>query len=351
MPGSKVLLPQHHNILKGSAACLLQGDNMKKKNYELLRILSCIAVVFHHVTNQPAFLYGNGDTSFLYVNNVTFFAVPVFLTITGFIQLRPEHEFALWRAEKKVLVPLVSFGLLYAGMEVFFNTRSISGKSLIQAVLAFLQGHGWTHMWYLYMIVGLYLFFPLLRAYIAKGKRELVFLLAVLFAFNIILKTVEEFAGFSFGVTIPVAAPYLFYCLLGYYIYRYPLSLRLSSFLSAASLGIMLVWTMFTMKGFHYYSFPVALFSFSLFSLFTALEEQCSHLNGKVLYFLSDKTFGIYIVHMLIINIVYKIIRFNPYRFILPISWLGVGAAAFAISILAVLLIRRIPVINKVFCV
>lgn len=322
---------------------------MKKKNYELLRILACIAVVFHHVANQSALLYGEGDTSYLYVNNITCLAVPVFLMITGFIQLRPEREFHLWRTEKKVLIPLVSFGLLYAWMEVIYNTRSISGKGFIEAVLAFLQGQGWTHMWYLYMMVGLYVFFPMLKAYIEKREKHLVFLLGVLFIFNIVLKTAEDYIDFSFGVSIPVVAPYLFYCLLGYYLYKHPLSLRLSSLLSAAAFGMMIVWTMLTKEAFHYYSLPVALLSSSLFSLFTALEKQCSRLNEKALLFVSDKTFGVYIVHMVIINLVYKALHFNPYRFILPISWLGVGAVAFAGSIVIVLVIRIIPVVRKVF--
>ena len=272
--------------------------------------------------------------------------------ITGFIQLRPERKFNLWRAEKKALVPLLSFGLLYAWLEVIFTTKGITAKGLGEAVISFLQGRGWTHMWYLYTLVGLYVFFPMLKAFVAYAdKRGIEFVLVVLLVFNIILPTVKQYVNFNSGFTIPINSPYFFYCLLGYYLYRWPLSLRFSFALSVFSFCLIIVWTMIERKGFQYYTASVALFSASLFALFTALEEQCSHLNEKVMLFVSDKTFGIYIIHMVFINVIHRIIRFNPYECFFPISWIGVGAVTFAASLLGVILIRKIPFIKKVFSV
>ncbi|MBQ3702420.1 MAG: acyltransferase family protein [Oscillospiraceae bacterium] len=325
---------------------------MKKYNYELLRIIACIGVIFHHVVNQPAFLYGAGDTSYLYISNITCFAVPIFLMITGFVHLRPERKFDLWRTEKKVLIPLLSFGLLYAWLEVIFNTHRISANGFAKAVLNFLQGASWSHMWYLYMIVGLYIFIPVLKSHLANAeKNKIEFLLAILFVFNIIIPTAKGYFNFTFGITIPIVAPYLFYCLLGYYLYKYSLSLRLSSALAFFGFILLIVWTSVIKDKLHYYSIPLAVFSSALFALFTALEKQCSHLNGKVLLYISDKTFGIYIVHAIIINMIYKFFHFNPYQYNSPLCWLGVGAVTFAASLMGVVVIRKIPIINKIFCV
>lgn len=324
----------------------------KKLNYELLRILACVAVIFHHVANQAALLYGNGDIKYLYLNNLTCFAVPVFLMITGFIQLQPERKFNLLKAEKKIVIPLLSFGIVFALMETVFTDRTVSLKGIGTALLNFVQGDTWTHMWYLYMLIGLYVFIPVVKAYTDRvSKRAFLSLLAILFFFQVLLPTLEDHVDFSFGVYLPVKLPYLFYCLVGYYLSKYPLSARLSAALSAGSLVLLLGWTAVEKDGFHYYTLPVALLGISLFALFTSIENVCSGLNEKALLFVSDKTFGIYIVHMVIINIVYKVLHFNPYRFFLPLGWLGVGAVTFIVSLLGVWILRKIPIVNKIFSV
>ena len=90
---------------------------------------------------------------------------------------------------------LLTFGLAYCFMEAAANeglenipyVAAVSVKNLI-------EGRSWTHMWYIYMMLGLYLMLPLFRAFTKSADEKTYrFVLIVLFLMTIVRPTINGF--------------------------------------------------------------------------------------------------------------------------------------------------------------
>ena len=85
------------------------------------------------------------------------------------------------------------------------------------AILNTLQGKSWSHLWYLYMLIGLYLVLPMLKATVNNlTNKQLDILIAILFVFAFINPMLQHFVGYSIGVKFPLVSIYVTYMLIGY---------------------------------------------------------------------------------------------------------------------------------------
>lgn len=198
---------------------------------EWLRVFACLAVVLIH---SFATLLDNSSVAevgmpraLVWTEILVVFcrwAVPVFLMVTGALLLDPSREIG-WRKVgryvSRVVAVLLTFGFMYALMEIVFNSRSLKASMIPIAILNVLQGRGWNHFWYLYDLLGVYLLLPLLRSFASiASERDLRAMLAVLFAFSLTLPTVNAASGLELESLIWLGAS-VFYVLLGYYLNSY----------------------------------------------------------------------------------------------------------------------------------
>jgi surface polysaccharide O-acyltransferase-like enzyme len=58
---------------------------------------------------------------------------------------------------------LLLFGFVFSLMEVYFSSHTISPSGIMTAFVNVLEGHTWEHMWYLYVLLGIYLVLPILQ--------------------------------------------------------------------------------------------------------------------------------------------------------------------------------------------
>ena len=86
--------------------------------------------------------------------------------------------------------------------------------------------------------------------------------------------------------------------------------------------------------------------------LFILMKKNNKHLINIYKYggnILSSTTFGIYIIHMVFLNFIYKYLKISPYAYGNPIIlWCGITLIIFTGSFLVVLIIKRMPVLNAV---
>lgn len=140
-----------------------------------MRVLACLMVMVVH-SAEPFYLGGDGS---LIANAsdgywVAFFdsfvrcCVPLFVIASSFLQFPlhyPAKEF-LRRRAARILIPFVIWSLFYA----FYWGDSVS--NLKGLLLNFNYAAG--HLWFVYMILGLYLLMPLLSPWAEKaGRKEL----------------------------------------------------------------------------------------------------------------------------------------------------------------------------------
>lgn len=150
----------------------------RESNYDFLRVFSMLAVIMIHVSVQwvNGFFYAasQGIATKELINllvaciyySLSSFAVPCFLMVSGaFILDKDDNaDYAVFykRAFDKIGVPTLIFTGLYTIQNVvehivYGNLRFESVRSII---ISDLSGWPYYHMWYMFMLIGIYLLAP-----------------------------------------------------------------------------------------------------------------------------------------------------------------------------------------------
>lgn len=161
---------------------------MKREgNYDLLRIVSTIAVIMIHVsvayigefeTNGGGRIYDSNIWYGYIYNTVSRFAVPCFIMLSGAFALSNEkngdYDYFYRKTFRSIGVPTLVFSCAY----FLYSMLSTVGKvyegtgginALIEPIKAWIMGVPFYHMWYLYMMIGVYLLAPI----VIKIKRDI----------------------------------------------------------------------------------------------------------------------------------------------------------------------------------
>lgn len=192
---------------------------------EYLRAICAAVVVLDHLAISAIHIFDKIASDwdrFVYngIQHWSHFAVPVFLIISGYLLLEPtkpiDYKKAIGQYAKRMGIVLLLIGTLFAYMELFFASKSFSFTDIGEAVYLTLIGNTWNHMWYLYVLIGIYLVLPVLKPIYKHLPINIIdTFLVLMFVFCSILPIVKQLSGFSLGVTLPVNTIFLFYFLLG----------------------------------------------------------------------------------------------------------------------------------------
>ena len=160
----------------------------REKWIDWMRVAACLMVMVVHST-EPFYLGGEGSRILTegdaywasFFDSFVRACVPLFVVASSYLQF-PLHystgEFLRRRAQR-VLVPFLCWSIVYALAwgEPVDNLRSL--------LLNFNYAAG--HLWFVYMLVGIYLLMPMLSPWAERvGKRELQFYLLLCFATTLI---------------------------------------------------------------------------------------------------------------------------------------------------------------------
>ncbi|MGA2670075.1 MAG: acyltransferase family protein [Dehalococcoidia bacterium] len=177
-------------------------------------------VALEHVKNINSFNWWIGN----YYLTLVVYCVPLFVMISGLLLLDPRKNeptsvFYKKRASK-IIIPTM-FWTAFFVIWTYFGDTIINGNpvSIRYMVKIVLLGTPYPHMWFFYMIIGLYLFTPFLRKIIRLSSyNELLFLCIVLFAFSVVGQAVIFYYSYQFFPSIFWAMFLLPYFLAGYLI-------------------------------------------------------------------------------------------------------------------------------------
>ena len=139
-----------------------------------LRVAAGIAVVLLHVSGYAFRALDAGFTATWWVGNVvnssTRWSVPVFVMISGALLLPRSSETPVEFYRKRaarLLVPLAFWPVFYAALDLHLHDRTVTAGRVLRA--AFVRTDAYYHLWFLYMIVGLYALTPLLRPWVRRA--------------------------------------------------------------------------------------------------------------------------------------------------------------------------------------
>lgn len=151
----------------------------RKSNYDLLRIVSVIAVIAIHVSAfytaeiEHVLLTKNTSSEKIAVimwNTLTRFCIPSFVMLSGaFILANDENaDYKKFynKGFKRLVIPTLVFSILYFVYSIIWDMRRILIKEqvteyILEYLNNFLLGKPYYHMWYLFLLIGVYILVPI----------------------------------------------------------------------------------------------------------------------------------------------------------------------------------------------
>jgi surface polysaccharide O-acyltransferase-like enzyme len=322
---------------------------------DLLRTLSMLMVVLLHVC---APYVNNGlnnevfDTSFWVGNLIDSFSrvsVPIFVLISGSFLLGREDSYKIFYKKRlsRILWPLIFWGGMYA-LYVLLKTYYISKEwDLAHFIKSIISGKPFYHLWYLYMLVGLYLITPVINRAIKGLKLNEIRIAAYLLLLIGFAINVSNIYSKNNLIFILWFTEYLGYFLLGYVIINNPKKNNITSLLAIYTVFSLLIALLtYYFKNLYFYGYlsPLVIFaSLALFNVFTQFN-----LANIPFARISKFTLGIYLVHAGPLDVLRLLER--EYKLTTQITVIDIllkFALVLLASVLIVNFIRKIPKLNK----
>jgi len=296
--------------------------------------------------------------------------VPLFVMISGALFLRPDKDISLKRLYGKNVLRIVTAFVFWSVTYAVFTTwgpiqlsRPVSGVGAFIAECV--RGH--YHMWFLYMIAGLYMIVPFLKKITADKKLTEYFLLLA-FVFAIVIPSLSAIPALADSLAVVAATKlnlhfvmgYSFYFVGGYYLHQNALSRRtkVGLYLLGAA-GVLFTWFITNHLSVRegaavtrWLEFLCPQTAMTTLAIFVLLRNTVSNIRFRDttvrrILTVSKYSFGVYLVHVFFLYIADRIDHaatrdIHP-AVTIPLYTVFVLACSYAAS--AVL--HRIPVLNR----
>jgi len=324
-----------------------------------LRAFACVAVVVLHVvefwslnkTQKVIISSGRQFLDLVIIPTLTRYAVPCFIMISGCLLLHPKHNVNIEKIKRyvfKMLWILCIFGFAFCMIENIFNFgMSNIVKLLIKSVFDLLQAKSWGHMWYLYMLIGLYIITPILRKFIEHSDIATAkFTLLSLFILSVVIPTINTVFEIKITTFYLSSFYYIFLYLMGYYLVYIDIIKDKYIYLGGV-IGII----GYTILSYFNRSFSSSVFivleAILVFKLFSSGKINIK--SNKLIEVISKYSLGIFIIHPFWINLMYKGLGIFPDILPTMIGEIVFFVVIFTLSIITSIILYKMPITRKMW--
>ena len=347
----------------------------RKQFLDVLRVLATCAVVLMHVLTgatdvTDASIVPEYRSLLLSVMDLVTWCVPIFLLISGYLFLNPERTLTypvmIKKYCRRIALAILLFGVPYAASELVVAERTFRIRMIPEALKMTLMGHTWSHMWYLYLILFLYLITPLLK----KVLRVLpvwgaAAVMAVIFLGSSVAPFLNKVLDINSIPVLPDGGVYFLYYLCGYLFAVREVcvdkgrNVWLTAAVAVLALGMILSRTLAGFSIQMAYNYP--------FTVLLAVLLFAAGWNGSIKKHripwqeAGALSFAVYLVHPVYVNLLYKFVKITPFTVLEQCGVQSVAAgqavlilllAAFCLVVLALAtatawVLRKIPVLRK----
>lgn len=303
---------------------MLANDCNKKINsrefeFDCLRIIAIFAVIMIH--SAAPFVIGFSRDSFNFVignffDSIARIGVPFFIMISGYFMLNENKELSILKIKSKIFKLFLILGIWSLFYALAYNFKNFLN--------AFIYGH--YHLWFLYMLIGLYLITPILRLFVKKENKNYIYyliILSLIFYFippvlSLLFSNDNEITRLTSLFSLNFAGTFISYYLIGYLFHydysiikkyiKYLILIAIVSFFSIFCGAQFVETKMIPYKIFYANgALPVFVYSIStfvvLYKFFEQIKPKVSNKIKKVITETSKLTFGIYLVHVSLLNL------------------------------------------------
>lgn len=303
-------------------------------------------------------------------DSIVRWGVPIFVMISGALFLGKERPIKVLFSKHigRILITFLAWSVFYTAWNNFNSGESHLFRELIMSDL---KGH--YHMWFLYMIACLYMVVPFLNLIVRHRKLTNYFIiLAFLFVFAIpqcitIIGIKSEYLSENIQNVLSETHMYFVlgftgYFVLGYVLHKTQIGKKCETIIYIMGIGSLFFTVFVTMwiskrnqesSELFYNSMTVNILTTSIAIFVFAKQHMNKPLKSEkamhVLSYISKCTFGVYLVHLLIINCLRRFVgitnlSFNPIISV-PILALIVFVCSMGISAI----MNKIPFVKKWF--
>lgn len=333
---------------------------MDGNSINLIRVVSLLLMVNIHVAVRGmATLHDHWWVANL-LDSVSRVCVPLFFMLSGALLVDKQEELTVFFRKRavKILAPLFAWSLVYLAFRFY-----VGGEEKVQ-VVDILSGPVYFHLWFMYAIIGLYFAMPLLRGYYAAASRSLNVYVLCCWALGFsIIPCLQAFGylpalGFSLDFLPKYAGFMLLGVLLKRVVHKRIALIAAICFVLLTGLTVWLTkWVSEPVGGlderFYGYLAPnVVLMSVAAFIFLNWLGRGVDSSLAGLLEELSACSFGAYLAHMLIMQLLLlygaeMIPAWDTPYIALTIPLLTL--VVFVLSLVATFLLRRLSVTRVLF--
>ena len=339
--------------------------------------MACIGVIGIHAGSQH-FRDMPLDSSVWAVSNfyhgINRFAVASFIMISGCLYLDSKRTWNLRRLWKRNILPIAAayifWQMFYAVYRIITNGTLAKGSKAALVKFMVYISKSYFHLWYLPMLIGLLIITPMLWEIVnsARGKQWEEYMIVLFLVFQILPYTINYFPlpwkdhimDILQTVQPEMVTGYIGYFILGHYLSHYEVSKKLEYLvyvlgviLILAAIGLCYIssqksgkpiqsfYENYTLAGFFWGS------AFFLFFKSHVSKIKWNEKQEKRICYLGSCTFGIYLIHALIRDILHRIgidsMMISNTAIAIPL----LITMIFVLSLAAVMIIKKIPRVSK----
>lgn len=303
---------------------------------DLLRVLACYLVIQQHASEffyigpQNSVVTGDNTLRIGIITSIARISVPLFVMISGYLLLPMRTGISEFFKKRfsRILIPFIVWCILYA--LYFMVTRGDSWGQAFTNILHIPVNFGVEvgHLWYVYMLIGLYLLIPVLSPWVADCSRRVMQGYLLLWSLTTLLPYIHLVFPQVWGECFwnPTPAFYYFsgfagYLILGCYIRKFgalsipqAVAMTLAGYALTAGIFILRIGTAETIPqlelSWGFATANIAMMSYGIFSLFMHLHADGQSRIGRRIRDISVRSYGMYLAHIMVLNLFYQLL--NP---------------------------------------
>lgn len=321
---------------------------------DLCRVIAIFGVVVIHACGAKLYSFGKiSESDWLQANfldSLVRCSVPLFVMLSGALLLSNEGQLiALHRIPKriaKVVIPLVFWNIIYLLYVAHFTGLKVNWLSMLRQPPMY-------HLWFVYMMVGLYMLLPIFQSIFQaiNVNREVG---SYLFIIWIVVTCIPVYQSFPLLGLLQQNSllGYGGYFLIGAVIASsrgekrsiiFWITIYLISVITTFGLtwGFSVHENILVEKAYLYFSPNVLVASISLFIVLTEMRIKGSLSN--ILHWISDRSFLVFFVHVVILERVQNYVALQVFNISTFVEILVVAIITFVIGLMIASVLRLLP--------
>ena len=302
--------------------------------------------------------------------DIAIIGVPIFLLISGSLLLNREYEIGdfLKRRFSRILIPFIFWALLLPIFRMFVGTANSGIGSYIHLFF--------DHYWFIWMLIGIYLFLPIINAFINKYGIKGVEYFLVIWLIVIVLNTIGLYPFKK--LELSYFAGYLGYLVLGYWLANKEFKLSdkkmlwvgILIFVVCLGINAFDTWHYSPIKHnlavFTYLKIVTVLEAAGLFLIFEYFAKYCSNhkntIKNRIYSFFKDTILSKLIISMSVCSYGMYLTHYFPWHFFKyinkniipifsynPLIWLPIVYVSVILSVwILIYVLSKIPYLKKI---